>query len=75
MPGSKPGIAKRFASMEENMAVSDNAKTFLEGLKAFEAGVKQNACPYDPKSEQAYEWASGWNMGEVLLQTPPEPAI
>lgn len=49
------------------MAVSPEAKCWLEGIKAYEEGKSKEDCPYPASSTQYYEWLEGWMLGEVMV--------
>jgi len=53
--------------MEDSMAVSPEAKCWLEGIKAYEEGKSKEDCPYPASSTSYYEWVEGWMLGEVMV--------
>lgn len=61
-PGTLPAIL--IEPTDDGLKVSDAQQFFMEGVKAFQAGIARGQCPYFHRHLEAIEWNSGWDAAE-----------
>lgn len=60
-------VAPDFSNVDTSNAFPGSDE-FTQGAKAFTAGVKMSACPFDPASGEAVDWLGGWTMAQGAAQ-------